>query len=325
MLLSSGGRRVALVHALRDGAERAGVRLRIVVTDRSPLSAAGHLADRFHLVPDVRNPDFPAAMCDLIHRERVDVIVPTIDTELEVLATHRQLFEEAGAAVLVSSSTVIEICGDKERSSRWFREQGFPVPAQYQVEEVAELPPSAWPLFFKPKAGSSSIGAHAVTSMAEFELALVRYGPGVVEELVVGEEYTMDCWIGVEGDCLGVVPRLRLETRAGEISKGITVDHEELDGRVRQILAAMTGVRGPVTVQAMVGADGPRFIEVNPRFGGGYPLSHRAGAHFTAVLVAECAGITVDPAWCRWEPGVVMLRYDDAVFVRRSDLDAVAR
>jgi carbamoyl-phosphate synthase large subunit len=123
VLLSSAGRRGALVGALRDGGEVAGCSVRVVAADLSPLSAAGHLADAFHLVPRVDSAEFVGAMVDLVRREGVDVIVPTIDTELPVLAANRSTFAAAGARALVSDPATIEICFDKARSSRWLSER----------------------------------------------------------------------------------------------------------------------------------------------------------------------------------------------------------
>jgi carbamoyl-phosphate synthase large subunit len=320
VLVSSAGRRGALVKALRHGASMAQLDIKVVATDRSSLSAAGHLADAFHLVPSLDAPDFIDVLCRVVARESVDVIVPTIDTELALLAANRQRLAAAGAVVLVSDPACIEICSDKARSSRWLSDHGYPVPRQYELAAAAELEPGRWPLFFKPRQGSSSIGAQPVPSMDELLLAISRHGDGVIEELVAGDEYTMDCWVDPDGVCLGVVPRLRLAVRAGEIAKGVTVAHPELDALTRSVVETMSGLRGPVTVQAIVGPDGPRFIEINARFGGGYPLSHEAGAWYTAVLLAEVLGRQPDPAWLTWQDDLVMLRYDEAVFVPRSRL-----
>lgn len=321
VLLSSAGRRGALVRALREGGALAGASVRIIVTDRSPLSAAGQLADDFRLVPPVAAPEFIDAMIEIVERDGVDVIVPTIDPELGVLAANRAALEAAGATVLVGDAATMDICSDKARSSRWLSDNGFPVPRQYDEDELAALPADAWPLFFKPREGSSSVGAHPVSTPEEVALAAERFGPGVVEELIVGEEFTMDCWADASGTCRGVVPRLRLAVRAGEIAKGVTVRDDDLQAAVAAVVDALPGVRGPATVQAMMAADGPRFIEINPRFGGGYPLSHQAGAVYTAALVAEVSGKPIDPDWFTWQDDLVMLRYDEAVFVPKSEID----
>jgi len=325
VLLSSAGRRGALVRALRDGGARAGADVRVVATDASALSAAGHLADAFHLVPGLQDPRYLDALCEVVRKEHVDVVVPTIDTELPVLARHRGEVAAAGAVALVSDASCIEVCADKERSSRWLAGHGFPVPFQYDRAALRHLPSTDWPVFFKPRQGSSSVGAHPVSNLEELELAEQRHGPGVTEELVTGDEYTMDCWVDPAGACLSVVPRLRLAVRAGEIAKGVTAVRPELQELCRSVLEAMPGLRGPVTVQVIATVEGPRVIEINPRFGGGYPLSHEAGARYTAVLAAEVLGRPVDPAWLAWKDDLVMLRYDEAVFVPRSGLPAAPR
>lgn len=325
ILLSSAGRRVALLQALRDGAARCGLTARIVVADLSPLSSAGHMADSYQLVPALSDPGYLDALRRLVDREQVDVVVPTIDTELTLLAQNREALEQTGATVLVSSPETIALTADKRRSSAWFLANGLGAPRQYTSKELPDLPTEDWPLFFKPLNGSSSIGAQPVSSIDQVLLATERHGPGVVETLVVGREYTLDCWVDPSRRCAAVVPRHRLATRAGEIAKGVTVRDRAVEAEVTKLVEALPGARGPITVQAIVDDTGPKYLEVNPRFGGGYPLSHAAGARFTAALAAEVTGNPVDPTWFEWEPDVAMLRYDDAVFLPWSEVESLDR
>lgn len=320
ILLSSAGRRGALVGALRDAGDMLGVDVRVVATDRSPLSAAGQLADAFHLVPSLTDSSFLPVLLEIVRAENVRAIVPTIDPELSILAEASDALAAAGCLAVVSDPATIAICGDKVASSRWIDEQGLPVPRQYETTELDQLPADAWPLFFKPRQGSSSIGAQRVASRGEVERLVEHHGPGVVEQLVDGPEFTMDCWVDASGSCSAVVPRRRLATRAGEVSKGITEGQPGLEELTARLVEALPGARGPITVQAMLGTDGPRFIEINPRFGGGYPLSHQAGATFTTALLAEALGRAAEPSWFTWKEDLVMLRYDAAAFVASSDL-----
>ncbi|MFV0258212.1 MAG: ATP-grasp domain-containing protein [Acidimicrobiales bacterium] len=315
VLVTSAGRRGALVELLRAGGRCAGVTVEVLAVDRSPLSAAGHLADRFELVPPVDHPDYLDCLVDLVVRHQVTAVVPTIDPELGVVAAGRSLLAAAGATAVVSSPETVAITADKHRSRSWMAAAGFPVPDGHERSDLEGLGADAWPLFFKPRWGSSSVGAHPVFSPAEVDLAVARYGEGVIEERVEGEEVTLDCWVGAGGACRVVVPRRRLSVRAGEVANGVTVDRPDLVRSTTALVEALPGACGPVTVQAIDAEDGHRFIEANPRFGGGYPLSHAAGARLTAVLVAETTGRPVDEAWFRWRPGVTMLRYDAAVFL----------
>lgn len=321
VMISSAGRRAGLVGAVREAGPLLGVSVRVIATDFSAYSAASRLADASFRVPAVSDEAFIPAMLDLARRERVDVVIPTIDPELPVLAANREIFAAEGITIAVSDPETIEISSDKARSSAWFREHGFAVATQWSPEAASSLPVAMWPLFFKPLNGSSSIGAQPVDSPAQLEASVDRFGPGVVEELLVGDEYTMDCYVDTSGRCRAVVPRLRIATRAGEIAKGVTVRHPVLESTTAAIVEALPGARGVITVQSMLTETGPHVIEINPRFGGGYPLSHRAGAVYTAALLAESSGQNIDSSWFDWADDLVMLRYDEAVYVPRSELD----
>lgn len=320
VLLSSAGRRVILLEQLRDGARLAGLSARIVTTDCSPLTAAGRMADHLELVPRLDDETYMDALLGLVRRESIDLIVPTIDTELPLLAEHRDRLNAAGAEVLVSSRELIDICADKSRSSQWLAGAGFPVPRQYALDELTAINNLNWPLFFKPVQGSSSVGAMPVHSIEDVKSAIDRYGDGVVEELIVGDEFTVDCWVDPTGACATAVPRQRLAIRAGEVAKGMTVTEGPMEALCRDVVEALPGARGPLSVQLIRSEHGYRIIEVNPRFGGGYPLTHASGATYTAALMAETVGKPVDPEWFAWRPDLVMLRYDDAVFATAEEV-----
>ncbi len=116
-----------------------------------------------------------------------------------------------------------------------------------------------------------------------------------------------------------VVPRLRIETRAGEISKGITVKNPLLIAAGKTVVEALPGAVGCITVQCFLTPDDQiKFIEINPRFGGGFPLSFEAGADFPRWIIEMMLGREADISIDGWKDGVVMLRYDDAIFVTKE-------
>ena len=136
-------------------------------------------------------------------------------------------------------------------------------------------------------------------------------------ELIRGEEYTIDVYVDFQGVPRCAVPRLRLETRAGEISKGITVRDEVLIALSLDVAAKLPGAIGCLTLQAFKVADGGYvFIEINPRFGGGYPLSWHAGADYPRWMIEEASGRAPDFAAGRaFKANLGMLRYDDEIIV----------
>src|SRR5690606_1513454 len=113
----------------------------------------------------------------------------------------------------------------------------------------------------------------------------------------------------------------RLETRAGEVSKAVTVRNDDMISQVANLARKLPGARGAISIQAIAAPDGRlSFIEINARFGGGFPLSAAAGANFPRWLIEWELGRSPNISMFDFEDGVTMLRFDDAVFLERSAL-----
>lgn len=310
-LVSSGGRRGALVGILQRSPGRGASR--VVVTDASPLSAAGRLADGFELVPRVTSEEFVGATLAIADRYQVDAIVPTIDPELPVFAAHRDVFRAAGHDVFVSSPEVIELSADKWKLYQWLTTHGFPTVATWEARSF-NGGDATTPVVAKPRGGSSSIGViHAATGSA---LPLAELSDDyLIQHRASGIEITIDFAVTATGMLLGTVPRRRLEVRAGEVSKGVTVHLPVVEELVRDFATALPGAYGVLNMQVFYDPDTAevRIIELNARAGGGYPLSHQAGADFFSALADK------NDAVVPWQEDLVMLRYDDAAFFTSSD------
>jgi carbamoyl-phosphate synthase large subunit len=140
-------------------------------------------------------------------------------------------------------------------------------------------------------------------------------GDMVVQERLVGDEYTVNIFFDRKGELRCAIPHLRIATRAGEVSKGRTARLAALEDMAKRLAEILPGARGPLCFQAIVNSEGvPSLFEINARFGGGFPLSHRAGAHFSRWLLEEAAGLPLS-ADDNWQSGVQMLRYDAAIFL----------
>jgi carbamoyl-phosphate synthase large subunit len=314
VLVSSAGRRVGLVRAFREALRELGVEGRVLAADVSDLSSAFHLADAGFLVPPCTSPEFVPALTDLCGREAIRLVVPTIDPELPVWAEHREAFAENGTTVAISSPEVVSIGWDKVNTSEWLRCNGFPTVQQVVPEDGATVA-LPFPLVVKPRKGSAAIGVRVVSDHAELGVA-TREGDVVVQELAPGDEHTVDVFVDRSGRPLCAVPRRRIEVRAGEVSKGRTVRSEPLIDLASRIGATLPGAYGVITVQIFLEADGGEMnvIEINPRFGGGFPLAWEAGARYPTWLIQDVLGRRPDVR-LDWRDGLVMLRYDDAVFV----------
>jgi carbamoyl-phosphate synthase large subunit len=166
----------------------------------------------------------------------------------------------------------------------------------------------------KPNAGSASVGIVRPRSISD--LAGLDGENYIVQECVAGIEYTVNLFFDRAGALRCAVPHRRLEVRAGEVSKGRTERHEGLIAAAQRLGASLPGAMGPLCFQAIVRNDGSFAVfEINARFGGGYPLAHEAGATFSQWVLEELTGMP-SSASDRWEEGVLMLRYDTAIFHR---------
>jgi len=320
VLLSSAGRRHALLEILRRTLTQLGVSGRVLATDMTRLSAAFQAADNSFVVPRCTSPEFIPVMLDICREERVTVVVPTIDTELPLYAAHREEFAEIGTTVLVSSPEVVEIGGNKDRTHGWLVSHGIPTVRQASVAEAIGDPDS-WPvpLVVKPICGSSSVGVSVVHDKSQLESSAYQNGY-IVQSVAPGEEYTIDFLALRDGQCRCAVPRRRMETRAGEVSKGMTVRDVRLQELAARVCHALPGAYGCLNCQVFLDATTGTLnvIEINPRFGGGFPLTWEAGAHFPRWIVEEILGLRQSVEANSWRDRLLMLRYDEGVFLDAS-------
>lgn len=316
MLLSSAGRRVALLHAFRQSLRNLGLTGQVMAADMSPLSSAFHAADRRFLVPPCSSDEFVPAMLDVCARANVGLVVPTIDPELPVYASNSRRFADVGTTVAVSSPDVVAIGADKRATYAWLQENALPTVRQGTVEE-AQRHPERWPfpLIVKPLGGSAAVGVAQVRTWTELEVAAAGGGV-VVQTVATGAEHTIDILVDRPGRCVCAVPRRRLEVRAGEVSKGMTVRSAALQALARRVCELLPGAFGALNLQVFSDDAGRlSIVELNPRFGGGFPLAWQAGALLPQWLIEDVLGLASTARPDSWRDGLVMLRYDEAVFL----------
>lgn len=300
----------------REDAERLGLDLTVVASDMdADWAPACRVADFAHNVAAASTPEFIEQTLSICATRKVDFVVPTIDLELEPLARHSAEFRAQGTEVIVSSLDTVQLARDKLETCRLLAEHGVPVPKSATAAEILAAP-DGWtgPLIAKPRGGWSSLGLRRFASASDLPEDLAE-GDNVVQELLEGDEYTINLYFDRAGKLVCSIPHMRREVRAGEVSKGVTRRDERLIAASTALAQALDGPRGPLCIQAIVTPQGRIGIfEINARFGGGFPLAHQAGAPFTKWLLEEVAGRP--PSYSDdWKAGVAMLRYDASVIV----------
>jgi len=315
ILLSSSGRRGELVNILRQAIEESGRSGVVLTADRSRLTAAGRLSDELFIAPDLRDPKFVDEILAFCLSRAVTHIIPTIDTELPIYAAARDVFSANGICVWVSGPETIAIAQDKRATNRWLVANSLPAPRQIELDEALAGARLEYPLIAKPAGGSSSVGVSTVRSLSDLR-CLDRKRDYVLETVARGREYTVDVLVDDQAICRAAVPRRRLETRAGEVSKGVTVRDHDLISLATTVADKLPDPFGVLNIQIFKDDTTGELcvIEINARFGGGYPLTWAAGAHYPTWLIQKLAGST-PTASPEWASGTLMLRYDQGVYL----------
>ena len=317
------GRRVSLLNAFRGAARRLRRRVRFCGTDTNPLSPALQQCDEALLVRPIADGRYVSQLLSIVRRLGVQLVVPTIDTDLPLLARNRQRFERVGCRVLVSDPYVIDICHDKRRTSAFLKQNGFDGPLTRSVRSALAADRKgnlAWPCLLKPWDGHAGVDVILARDRSELLFAAKRTPNAICQELVDGCEYTCDVYVDFQKRVRCVVPRRRLEVRSGEVSKARVVKDQRIMTEVARVIECLAAGPGVVTLQLFRTSDSQiKVIEINPRFGGGVPLSIKAGADFPRWILQELAGRRPRIGFDAFQDGLMMLRYDAEVWLEDSD------
>lgn len=316
VLITSASRKVGLVRAFQQALAQEGGG-KVIAVDASPLAPALYLADEHYLVPLSHKPEFLAVMLRLCEQIDIQLLIPTRDEELPFFAEHKGKFADVGTFVMVPDSATVSICQDKKLFIKFCQQNGFAIPRSY---ESVDLPIHVgFPLFIKPRRGKGGRHTVRVNSKAELELVLKHVPDAIIQEFVQASEYTIDLFADFAGQVISVVPRERVRIIGGESFVGRTCSHPTL---IREAirLATKLALIGHNTIQCFLDNGTAKFIEVNPRFGGGAHLGFAAGVPTPLFLVKLLKGETLNPRVGEFKDNYVMLRYTTDLFLDPGSL-----
>ena len=314
ILITSAGKRVALTRYFKETLCRFYPGAKVFTTDMNPeMAPAGYVSDGCFKVPRVTSPDYPDILLNICKKNEVGMVIATIDTELLLLADLKESFRRLGIMVIVSDRNFVEVCRDKRNTGSFFERHGIRMP-----REIDKYHPT-FPLFAKPYDGSLSTNLHYIKTVDELTQEILDDPKLLFMEYIdkkVYQEFTVDMYYGKDNRVKCIVPRERIEIRAGEINKGRTVKNGILTF-LKEKLGYVKGCVGCICVQLFFHPETEDMvgIEINPRFGGGYPLSFMAGGNYPELLIREYFRGEDICYSDNWKDGMLMLRYDDAIYV----------
>jgi carbamoyl-phosphate synthase large subunit len=287
---------------------------KVFAGDIDGLAPTLYLADCPVQTPKVNDEQFIPKLLEIVTDKDISLVVPTIDYDLPILASFREEFAKRNCRLLVSSRELVDICSDKWKTMEVFRAKGFAVPRSWLPDKLnlEDLPDS---LFIKPRNGSASQNTFSVNKL-ELKQILSFVPNPIIQENIAAKEITVDALLDLNGRLIHYVPRLRIRAVGGESIQGLTISDREIRAWLVEILKEIgrLGGQGPITLQAFLTEDGPLLSEINPRFGGGIPLTLAAGGHYPAWILEMVAGRQVPPKIGEYKVGLYMSRHYVEIF-----------
>lgn len=308
ILFTCAGRRNYLIDHFR---REIGDNGKIIAIDNDYTAPALADADVAIEVPSLDHPDYLKILSNIIRDYNVDMVIPLNDLELQLMSENKRLFEESEARVVVSDTNVISLCADKWQTYNFFKDLNIATPLSFlKIEDVAEALSKkklTYPIILKPRWGFGSIGIEEVHSEDElylaYKLLLIKIEKSVIADIqddefvdtiifqqkMDGQEYGVDILNDFNGNYCGAFVRKKLAMRAGETDKVVTVIDNTYLEVIRKVGEATKHI-GIMDCDFFVVDNEVYFLEMNPRFGGGYPFSHEAGVNIPAIYLAWSGG-----------------------------------
>lgn len=314
ILITSAGQRVSLVKAFQNEIKKRAINGKVYTTDMFPtLSAACNISDKSFEVERVTSISYIDSLLSICINNDIRMVIPTIDTELSILAENKNLFKENNVEIIISSPDFIKMCRDKRALNIFFEERQIKIPRPIDIKKPT------YPMFIKPYDGSLSSGIFIINNKDELLETHVKNVKNMFMELIDTKqysEYTVDMYYGKDNYLKAVIPRKRIAIRAGEILKGLTCKNYIIE-YLMQKLEFIENVVGCLTLQLFYNENNNDIvgIEINPRFGGGFPLSYAAGGNYPGWLIDEYLLNNNIEYYSDWEDNLLMLRYDDEILV----------
>ena len=271
--------------------------------------AALFFADQTHITPYSTSSEFIPFLLDFCETHDIDLIFSCRDEDLLVLAQISAELAQIGTKAMVADLETIKICHNKKLFHDFCIANNFEVPVVYNRNTTV------FPAFIKPVSGKGSINAFRVTDKRALNGLLEAFGGEfIIQECIEDPEYTIDLFADFDGRVISVLPRERILTVGGESYIGKTYKNSLLINEAIRLATAL-GLVGHNTIQCFFDGDIIKFIEVNPRFGGGANLGFAAGHNSPEYLIRLIRGKPVESAVGDFEDGLIMLRYAQDLFV----------
>jgi len=311
ILFTSPGRRFELITLFKTNFPAGSL---FYGADFEKTSSASYCLDKVFKVPYEINKEYIEKILSLSIENNVAIVIPLIDPELLLFSEYKNRFKENGIFVMISDYSKIEIAIDKWNTFKFVEEINIPTPLTNLPSQIKNLDQINYPVIAKPRKGSASKGIFKIYSKKNFNNLSID-NSYIIQEIIIGDEITVDIFSDGSKKCYEAVQRKRLKIRGGEVERGVTIKDSQILELTKRFVAKYQPL-GVINIQFILRNGKPYFIEINPRFGGGYPLSYAAGANYPIMLLNLYKGIKNKISLGEYTDGLYMFRYDNAIYTK---------
>jgi carbamoyl-phosphate synthase large subunit len=286
---------------------------RILGTSNTEWTPGFHACDAAFLVPDIASEAYVPALLELCRKEGVSALLSFFDPDVDVLSRQRERFREIGVVPVLPDARVSAIGFDKLATARFLREHDLPTPETFADLAAARAALRegriGFPVVVKARFGFASKDLFFARDDAELGAFFARAPAMLVQEHCRGEEHSLDVLNDLDGRrVVSVVVKRKVLMRAGETDQAVTVEHPAALALGERLGRALGHV-GPLDVDLFADGDALAILELNPRFGGAYAVSHLAGADFPRKILDLLRGRPVpSDVGSGYRPGVRMMK-----------------
>lgn len=313
ILLTSVGRRAYIIDYLRDIYKNLGVEGNIIATNSDMNTTAMSVADKAFESPLIYDEEYIPFLLKICKNEKIDILISLFDIDLMILAKNKSRFEALGVKVIVSNEDVINICNDKFEMLKYLEKINMPVPETYiDLDEAlkhADFKNKTYIL--KPRWGMGSLSIFEAENKKELEVlyekakrsiqkSYLRFESNadmnraiLIQEKIKGDEFGLDIFNNLEGENLSVTAKKKYAMRSGETDIAEVTENSELKAVGKKIAKSLSHI-GNLDMDILLSDGKAYIIDMNARFGGGYPFTHNAGVNELEAIIRLCSGMELN-------------------------------
>jgi len=318
ILITSAGTRGYLIKYFKKALKEKG---KIFAADCSKYAPALYNADNYFIVPAVADKNYISELFKICLKNKVKGVISLNDIELPVLAQYKSKFMEKGIKLVVSDPETIDVCYDKYKTFKFLKENKFPFAKTFiSLNEVLmEIESKAikFPLLIKPRKGSASIRIKKVFNIAELQDKFEEK-KFIIQEFLQGDDYGVDVFCNSDLVPISVFAKRKMRIVAGEADKEVTVYDDKMIDYIKNIIGKLK-IYGPSDIDLIKRGNEYFISDINPRFGGGYPIAHAVGADFPKKIVGLIKGKAPEADFRRYPDNIVMMKQDEIVIKNFSN------